>query len=475
MTGNNGNAKAAKGAPKKKQIIVKKTPPAQKRSRGSATAGSMQNLAKQMSNLASGLNAKIKRATTAGPFEMAGRFMGSITGTGDYILNDIVHQRGSVGKLKRGVSSNTITNCEYIRDIVANGSSNFAQTVSPIHPTEETLFPWLVNVSKLYTKYRFKQLIFEFRSMSSEYSSQIGLGTIIMAPQYNIDAPLFSTKQQMEAATHAVSFKPSNSAMMGVECSAIDNNVKWYNVRNRDEITITNFTDPGRFCLALAGIPTSVAAGTTLGELWVHYTIELIEPVLSLPASQMVPSPLTLQWWNTETGAGNVQTWAMGMTTGSAGTEGSGPYDTPAPSGLTLWRHDATPAALIANNTWLVGWAHGTDKVYFSKPGVYYLDWFTQFTVAPTAFGATPFNWVADANYPNAACAVTPANEIAAAARQSSAVALCVVSRRWKIVVTAATNEAPAGIRWVTSLTGGLLATQVNSQMTVFAYPGVPT
>lgn len=442
--------------------------PKAKANNNKGPAQSMTNLAKQMTSLASGLNAKMKRIKTAGPFEMAGRFLGSITGTGDYILNDIVHQRGAAGKIRRGVSSNVISNCEYVRDIVSNGSVGFSQTVSPIHPTEGTLFPWLVNVSKLYTKYRFKQLVFEFRSMSSEYSSAIGLGTVIMAPQYNIDSPLFQTKQQMEAATHAVSFKPSCSAMMGVECAAVDNNVKWYNVRNREEIPITNFTDPGRFCLALSGIPASVASGTTLGELWVHYTIELIEPILAVPTNEIGVKPLLIQYYNTDTGGGNIFNRTMGLTGGSAGTEGSGPND----SVPQQWVHAPTIDYLTSAQDWLVGWVHNTAQLYFSTAGVYYLSWFAKFSTPPSAFGTVPFD-LQPFNNNDVAVASDNERPLTSTTRVSSSVAGCVINLRWKITVKRAALASPAILTWMTgSGTTVGTAALTDSSFTITAYVG---
>ncbi len=458
-----------KQQPKKGKTAPRARAPPPKKNTGGDASRSMVALAKQMGSLANGLNAKLKRVKTTGPFEMAGRFLGSITGTGDYILNDIVHQRGTAGKLKRGVSSNVISNCEYVRDIVSTGSSSFLQTVSPIHPTEGTLFPWLVNVSKLYTKYRFKQLVFEFRSMSSEYSSAIGLGTIVMAPQYNIDAPLFQTKQQMEAATHAVSFKPSNSAMMGVECAAVDNNVKWYNVRNRDEIPITNFTDPGRFCLALSGIPTTVLSGTTLGELWVHYTIELIEPILALPVNEIGVKPLIMQYYNNDTGVGNIMTRALGLTGGTAGTEGSGPND----STPQQWLHAPSVDYMTSHTDWLMAWVNNGASLYFSTPGTYYLSWFAKFNIAPTSVpGSNPFTWT-PVNVND--LVVTSDNEQAAAtvARWSSVANGMVFNIRWKIVVKRATLAAPAELAWdAPGVGGGTAATLYASDFTCVAYVG---
>lgn len=226
---------------------------------------------------------KIKQMIPKGTFESkgaklgayAGRKLAQFTGVGDYVFNDIVHTPGL--PTRHAARAQTISNCEFITDLTNLGGTVFTTKTFYLNPADVGTFPWLARVASLYSKYRFRQLIFEFRSNTSDYASAGPLGSVVFAPQYNIDASAFVTKQQMEAATHAVSAKPSNSVMCGIECSPEDDSIKWHWVRKANA-TPTNLTDHGKFTYATSGLPTS--QGAALGELWVHYTIELIEPIL---------------------------------------------------------------------------------------------------------------------------------------------------------------------------------------------------
>ncbi len=239
------------------------------------------------SGLADTVKAELRKRLPSGTFERAGGNMGArlgrglanITGVGDYVLNDTF----TTGKAKKGMEPQVISNVEYAFDLKSYGTADFYQARQLCHPSNPYLFPWLAQLATLYTKYRFKQLIFEFRSSSSDYAVAAALGTVIMAPQYNQELDAFTSKQQMEAATHAVSSKPSNSMMCGLECASKNQNLEWYYVRNDNTEAPTQFTDWAWFNWAVAG--SAAPANATLGEVWVHYTVELSEPVLASSVS----------------------------------------------------------------------------------------------------------------------------------------------------------------------------------------------
>lgn len=225
------------------------------------------------------------RAALPGAMQAAGaRLMPSasrISGSGDYVTNDIVHAgAASVAKGTSGVPVTKYTHSEYIKDISVPGTpAAFTSQKFSLNSADAGTFPWLSRLAALYTKFRFTKLVFEFRTTTSNYSSAGSLGTVIMAPHYNVASPQFLTKQAMEASTHAVSAAPSTSILMGFECAKKDANVTWYNVLNDLAVARDNFTDPGYVEVATSGLPGT--ANTTLGELWVHYTCELIEPYIS--------------------------------------------------------------------------------------------------------------------------------------------------------------------------------------------------
>lgn len=226
------------------------------------------------------------RAALPGVIQAAGQRLGTpsanrIQGSGDYVCNDIVHMGGGQPvKGMQGVPMTKYTHSEFIKDIAVPATpAAFTSMQLSLNAADAGTFPWLSRLASLYTKYKFTKLLFEFRTTTSNYSAAGTLGTIIMAPHYNVDSAVFPSKQTMEAATHAVSSAPSNSIMMGFECAKKDANVTWYNVLSDTTVARGNFTDPGYVEVATTGLPGT--AGTTLGELWVHYTCEMIEPYIS--------------------------------------------------------------------------------------------------------------------------------------------------------------------------------------------------
>jgi hypothetical protein len=336
----------------------------------------------------------VKTSIPKGTFEKRGaqfgRGLANIVGFGDYVVNDIVRTNNM--RNMRGSGSNNsaqiISNCEYIGDITSTGTTAFSNRPFLLEPTDTT-FPWLSRIAGLYTKYRFKQLLIEYRSMSSEYSSQIGLGTIIIAPIYNQDQKDFTNKQQMEAATHAVSFKPSNSAYCGVECARKDNNYSWYNVRLGD-MDRTPLTDFARLNVALAGIPTSVANGTVLGELWVHYTVELLEPLISTElTTDYIPRVGSLL--TTDTAAGLFADSAFGIAKSAAGNRTTrSDSNVAASSLLKIIMTSGQPLDAASYDiafdelNYSSGGSTQQDSVWFSRPGRYWLRWTVQWSTQPT-------------------------------------------------------------------------------------------
>jgi len=204
-----------------------------------------------------------------------GKGLSMFTGYGDYVYNDIVHKQGAP-KTPDPNSARTIVHSEYVLDVKSPGTAFSIVQNLQINPGDPTTFPWLCSIAQRFTKYRFRQLIFEFRSTSSDYASGSGLGSVVLAPNYNSTAPQPTSKPALEALSGAVSSKPSNSMLAGVECDPRDDVVRVRYVRNSANNGQTQLTDLADFYVATSGL--SAAAGVALGELWVHYTVELYEP-----------------------------------------------------------------------------------------------------------------------------------------------------------------------------------------------------
>jgi len=134
---------------------------------------------------------------------MAGETLAKLFGHGDYTVKSnslIPHPGQTLPKFSSHQRGTRITEREYIGDIysgaLANGSSVFLNSAFSINPTNAATFPWLSTIAALYDQWEPHGIVFEFVSTSSEYNgTNQSLGTVIMSTDYDVNDPLFVTKQ----------------------------------------------------------------------------------------------------------------------------------------------------------------------------------------------------------------------------------------------------------------------------------------
>lgn len=207
----------------------------------------------------------------------------AITGFGDYVVNEnsligggmsppeIINSHMSGGFIVR--------HREMIADIDAQTS--FVVDRYPLNPGSEITFPWLSQIAPSFEEYRFRGLVFEFKSLSSDAvlssATSSALGAIVMATQYDALDTGFTNKQDMENYMFANSAKPSCSFYHPVECKkSLDVAGGHLYVRtgavpsNADQ----RLYDLGVFNIAAVGMQ---AASGVAGELWCTYEVELFK------------------------------------------------------------------------------------------------------------------------------------------------------------------------------------------------------
>ena len=170
---------------------------------------------------------------------------------------------------------------EYICDIYGPSTSFNVQSFS-LNPGLEGTFPWLSQVAQNYDEYDFKQLMFTFRSTTTDIGSSTSgqCGTVIMATNYNAAAPSFADKVSMMEYDSAMSCKATESMRHGVECdpTKLSGSEGKY-VRNNPVVVAQDLKtyDHALFQIGVANAPTAYI-NQSLGELWVTYTCELRKP-----------------------------------------------------------------------------------------------------------------------------------------------------------------------------------------------------
>jgi len=202
-------------------------------------------------------------------------------GCGDYVVNEApvsnsLLKGGGNGYASFGNNgqSTRIQHREYLFDLSQGPTAGvFSNTSFAINPGVLASFPYLAPIAANFEEYRINGLVFEFISTTSPYLAGGAMGSVVMSMQYNPSAPLFSSKIQMENSDFAISARPDQSMVYGVECAMNMQNM--YLVRQGTSAAPLTATDLGIMQIA---VQSPIAASTILGEVWVSYDIELMRP-----------------------------------------------------------------------------------------------------------------------------------------------------------------------------------------------------
>lgn len=167
---------------------------------------------------------------------------------------------------------------EYITDI--SSSTTFTTRRFTLNPGLDDTFPYLSNMARNFQEYRFRGLIFEYKSTSASAlnSTNTALGTVALAIQYKSDASVYVNKQQMLNEMWAVDGKPAEDIILPVECDPSMTPIPIQYVRSA---SLAANQDPKLYDLGVmtVGAVGSQAVAVT-GELWVSYEVEFHKPQL---------------------------------------------------------------------------------------------------------------------------------------------------------------------------------------------------
>lgn len=235
----------------------------------------------------------------AGPGGAAlGHAVSSITGVGDYeVSGGATTHGGEVPHFTNRPDKTIIKHREFVAAIKSPGTA-FTNTTYDINPGNSSLFPWLSTVARSYQQYKVLGMVAVYKPLTSDYAASGGLGQVILATNYNVNDPAYSSAIQMENSEYAVAVKPSKGALHVLECaSALRRNDPFYVYDpNADTGAVSDkrFYDMGKLQVATEGLSTT--ADVTIGQLWVTYEIELIKPVL--PVAATIPPPFYPGYWS---------------------------------------------------------------------------------------------------------------------------------------------------------------------------------
>lgn len=210
--------------------------------------------------------------------------MGLVTGFGDYKVYSNTLMTSGVDPPQVTNSTNggfVVRHREYIGDVL--GTINFTQTSYALNPGIPESFPWLSTVASEFEQYRWRGMIFEFKSTSSDSvlaaAANSALGTAMMATQYDPYNPPFPDKHALENYVYASSNKPSVSFIHPIECARGQTPITelYTRVGAPPASSDLRMYDLGTFTIATQG---QQANGGVVGELWASYEVELFKPRL---------------------------------------------------------------------------------------------------------------------------------------------------------------------------------------------------
>ncbi len=215
-----------------------------------------------------------------------GSGIGQIFGSGDYQMvgsspeyNVLTNDR-QIPKFTSTDRTNVVCHREYLGTIT--GSDGFLNREFRLNPGDDKTFPWLSTIATSYQEYRFHGLIFEFRSLLTDYVPNGAPGVTIFATNYNSTRPAYTSKIAMENSEFAVSTKPTVNMVHAIECKPSETVLERLYVRDSNDTTEdSKFYDLGKTQFATQGNPLVGGNPVMLGELWVSYCVEFFKPKLT--------------------------------------------------------------------------------------------------------------------------------------------------------------------------------------------------
>lgn len=184
-------------------------------------------------------------------------------------------------KMSMSTNGVVVEHREYIQDITS--STPFILENFPLNPGIKQTFPWLSQIADNFEEWIPEGILFEYKTTSSNTvvnttNSNPGLGTVIIATQYNSLNADFGNKQQMENYENAVSTDPSRSMIHPIETARKQTPLDPMYIRTGAVGTQDlRWYDLGKTSVATVGQQTN---NFTIGELWITYRIRFLKPRL---------------------------------------------------------------------------------------------------------------------------------------------------------------------------------------------------
>lgn len=261
----------------------------------------------------------IGTATGIGGLGKVGKWLGGITGLGDYKVekNSLMGlvtggtSAGGVPRVQNFGGRVIVNHREYLQDILA--SQDFSLIKFDINPGLSKTFPWLCDIARQFEQWRPLGIIFAFETHSGDAltSTDTALGSIIISSDYNASNADYRNQNEMLNTEFTTSTKPSCSVLHPLECAPSFNPQHIFYVRSGDLQPTDNsqlWYDLCKTQIATVGMQSDTS---NQGKLYISYEIEFIKPILTQGTStgrNILAAQYTLSGVATATPLGTSQT-----------------------------------------------------------------------------------------------------------------------------------------------------------------------
>jgi hypothetical protein len=187
-----------------------------------------------------------------------------IRGTAQQVRPMIASQRGNKGDLRINVRFR-----EYVQDIA--GSVAYAAQQLSINPGLSSMFPWLASIANNFESYCFNKLGFEYRTEASSNTT----GKAILTVDYDASDALPITKQaqlQERAKADDACWQNFSLELDSADLKKLPQ--RYIRAAGAPANTDIKLYDAGNLIIGTQG----EANANVIGELYVHYDVDLITP-----------------------------------------------------------------------------------------------------------------------------------------------------------------------------------------------------
>jgi hypothetical protein len=186
---------------------------------------------------------------------------------------------GSTTKVEKpnfGRARTIIKHSEYIGDIAGSIAFTVQMTI-PCNPGVANSFPWLAQISNAYEKHCIKSLKYRFETEAPTSFT----GSVFLSPEYNPQDPVPVNKMNTFQNENTVRTVPWRSVANTIPQKYL----KVYNDYYIRAGTLAANIDLKTYDPLVLYVCTQGQAGSaTVGEIWVDYEIELINPIGNIGA-----------------------------------------------------------------------------------------------------------------------------------------------------------------------------------------------